>query len=137
MEIPTNPDVLRFGFSLALSLLSLMVGIVSFLLIDKFHITGKTIKKREEEQQRYMEKLGRMLDSIKETIINLSVIVEVIRTQQEERDPRMDRKLDRHSQQIRDLDVKMDMKFDKNSHQMKEIDVRVTKVEEFCRYKHK
>lgn len=119
MEIPTNPDVLRFAYYLLASLTALMASIISFLIIDKYKLTKKALTEREQEQRLYMDKIEGMLDRIKETVSNLSIIVEVIKTQQEERDPRMDMRLQNHSNKI------------------KELDIRISKTEEHCRLKNK
>lgn len=118
MQVSTNPEIIEFAYSVTVALILLLISVVGYLLVDKFSTSSKLTRQKETEQKDYLSKLGQMLDSIKETVSNLSVIVEVIKTQQEERDPRMENKLYLHTKQIAELYTK------------------VTEINTFCEFKH-
>jgi esterase/lipase len=71
-----------------------------------------------KQQKESTDKLSTVVETVSETVNNLKTIVEVIREQQDERDPRTERRLNAHSKEIHDLKI------------------RVTKVETHSRLNH-
>lgn len=121
MEIAVNPNLetLKIVLWIAIGLIVLLIAIIGYFITEKFSTDKEELSKNEVSQQQQMDKLSAMIDTVGKTVVNLEKIVEVIKNQQEERDPRTERILNEHSRQI------------------KELDTRVTKTELICSLKHK
>jgi len=121
MEIAVNPNLetLKIVLWIAIGVIALLIAIIGYFITEKFSTDKEELNKNEVSQQQQMDKLSAMIDTVGKTVVNLEKIVEVIKNQQEERDPRTERRLNEHSRQI------------------KELDKRVTKTELICSLKHK
>ncbi|HCY40427.1 MAG TPA: hypothetical protein DHV48_03600 [Prolixibacteraceae bacterium] len=121
MEIAVNPNLetLKIVLWIAVGIISLLVIIIGYFVAEKFSTDKEELSKNEISQRQQMEKLSAMIEMVSKTVANLEKIVEVIKNQQEERDPRTERRLNDHSRQI------------------KELDKRITKTETLCSINHK
>jgi cell shape-determining protein MreC len=89
-------------------------SIIGILLL----IVGFYIRKSYSGQAEQFEKISEMVDTLSETVNSLKTVVEVIKRQQEERDPRTEIRLNEHSKRLSVLEKEY------------------TKLDTVCRFNH-
>jgi hypothetical protein len=104
-----NPDIetLKLTLWVAAGIITILLGIVAWFARNK-----------GERANRQMEKLEVIVNSLSVTVSNLKTVVEVIREQQNERDPRTERRLNEHGKRL------------------DEHETRIVKVETRCKINH-
>ncbi len=124
-----DPETLKFALGIAFGIISVLLTVVFYFYKQKqqddkkdkeeerAEITLK-INSLAKQQKESTDKLSTVVETVSETVNNLKTIVEVIREQQDERDPRTERRLNTHSNEIQELKV------------------RVAKIETHCHINH-
>jgi uncharacterized protein YlxW (UPF0749 family) len=124
-----DPETLKFALGIAFGIISALLAVVFYFYKQKQRDAKKDkeeeraeialkINSLAKQQKESTDKLSTVVETVSETVNNLKTIVEVIKEQQEERDPRTERRLNVHSDEIQKLKV------------------RVAKIETHCHLNH-
>lgn len=91
IEIPTNPDpeALKIVLYVAAVIITILLAIVGYFVRSQF-----------SGEKGRIDKLTCVVETLKETVNTVKGIVDVIKKEQEERDPRTERRLNDHARKL-------------------------------------
>lgn len=88
IEIPANPNLetLKIVMWVAVGIIVMLLAIVGYFV--RVHLSGEKGR---------IDKLTAVVDTLRETVTTIKGIVDIIKKEQEERDPRTERRLNDHA----------------------------------------
>jgi len=92
IEIPTNPtlETLKIVLYVALGIITVMALIIAYFF-----------RQRESGESARMSKIEEIVATIEKTVNNLDKIVALIKSRQEDSDPRTEKRLNEHSMHLK------------------------------------
>lgn len=102
-----DPETMKFAFWISVGIIGLLIIIVGVLYNENKKFSSTDLVQVQKAQREQMDKLATVVETTRETVNSLKTLVEIVKQQQDERDPRTERRLNEHSVEIKGIKDKV------------------------------